>query len=264
MFRKKLTMKKTVTAETLFEDALKTRGMHIKERKPDGTYVVAIKDANLIVSLDNVRRNYERDHDAFAISRFVDTLLETGLDFPSWEMAKTGLRFKAEPSDYDFGDTVREAITDKFCKVLVYVDKEEKRITWINDSQLKDWGVSKEQAFSAAKLNMAHLMERIEIKVEHIDQHPIAMFDMDSSFKASIIFSPNFQEKMRKKIGWPVYVVIPCRDFAYAFSVKDKDLINRIGKVVVHEFKKSGYPITTEVLQISDSGIEAIGEFPVD
>jgi hypothetical protein len=35
-----------------------------------------------------------------------------------------------------------------------------------------------------------------------------------------------------------------------------------MGSVVVNEFRSSGYPITTEVLRISDDGIEAIGRFP--
>jgi hypothetical protein len=43
---------------------------------------------------------------------------------------------------------------------------------------------------------------------------------------------------------------------------KDKTLLNRMGRVVVNEYNRSGYPITTEVLRISDQGIEAIGEFP--
>ena len=238
--------------------------MSVKERKKDGTYVIAVKGRDLTVSVENIRRDYDRDHDAAAISRFVDTIAETGLGLPNWDIAKAGLRLSAEPSDHDFGETVREVVTEKFSKVLVYVDKEEKRITWINNSQLKDWAVSKEQAFGAAEQNMASLMEHIEIQIESIEQHQLAMFATDSVFKASLIFSPNFKDSVKKKIGWPVYVVIPCRDFAYAFSIKDKDLINRVGKVVVDEFKNSGYSITTEVLEISDSGIEAIGEFPVD
>jgi hypothetical protein len=69
---------------------------------------------------------------------------------------------------------------------------------------------------------------------------------------------------VQPKIGWPVYVVIPSRDFVYLFSVQDGELIPRIGSVVVEEYKESGYPLTTDVLEISDTGIEPIGTFPVD
>jgi len=62
-------------------------------------------------------------------------------------------------------------------------------------------------------------------------------------------------------LTWPVLVVIPCRDFIYVLE-QDQELINRIGRVVVEEFQNSGYPITTEVLRISDDGIEVIGRFP--
>jgi hypothetical protein len=58
-----------------------------------------------------------------------------------------------------------------------------------------------------------------------------------------------------------VLVVIPCRDFIYVMP-DQSELISRIGEVVVREFTTSGYPITTEVLRVSDEGIEAIGHFP--
>jgi hypothetical protein len=35
-----------------------------------------------------------------------------------------------------------------------------------------------------------------------------------------------------------------------------------MGSVVVNEYRNSGYPITTEVLRVSDAGIEAIGRYP--
>jgi hypothetical protein len=34
-----------------------------------------------------------------------------------------------------------------------------------------------------------------------------------------------------------------------------------MGGVVQDEFRKSGYPITTEVLRVSDDDIQAVGKF---
>ena len=56
-------------------------------------------------------------------------------------------------------------------------------------------------------------------------------------------------------------MVVPCRDFIYVLQEKSA-LVNRIGSVVVREYKSSGYPLTTEVLRVSSDGIEAIGAFP--
>jgi hypothetical protein len=35
-----------------------------------------------------------------------------------------------------------------------------------------------------------------------------------------------------------------------------------MNETVQREFRESGYPLTTEVLRVSDDGIESIGSFP--
>jgi hypothetical protein len=69
------------------------------------------------------------------------------------------------------------------------------------------------------------------------------------------------KQKVQRAIGWPIYAVVPCRDFAYIFATQDEGLIPRLGNVVVNECERSGYPITTEVLRISDTGTTAVGSF---
>jgi hypothetical protein len=88
------------------------------------------------------------------------------------------------------------------------------------------------------------------------------MIPIDSALKASLIFAPAFRRFVEADVGWPVLVVIPCRDFIYLLAEQDQALLGRMGGVVQKEFRESGYPITTEVLRLSDQGIEAIGKFP--
>jgi hypothetical protein len=57
--------------------------------------------------------------------------------------------------------------------------------------------------------------------------------------------------------------VIPNRDFLYVWAAQHRDFIHRVGKVVVREFTTSPYPLITEVFEIGDAGIAAIGAFPV-
>ncbi len=73
------------------------------------------------------------------------------------------------------------------------------------------------------------------------------------------------KEKVKQDFGFPFYAVIPVRDFCYIFSGKDFDFFSgRIGKVVVDEYKQSGYQITTEILKFTDKGVEAVGQYPVN
>ena len=46
------------------------------------------------------------------------------------------------------------------------------------------------------------------------------------------------------------------------FGEKDKDeLVNSLGATVLEEYKNSGYEITTEIIKISENGIETIGKY---
>jgi hypothetical protein len=87
------------------------------------------------------------------------------------------------------------------------------------------------------------------------------MIPVDSPYKASTIFATAFKQLVEPALGWPVLVVLPCRDFVYVIA-DGSPLVGKFGSVVVNEFKNSGYPITTEVLRVSDEGIEALGRFP--
>jgi hypothetical protein len=239
----------------------KDQGVRVTRVLPDGRVLVERDGTELSLSLENLVRNVRRDGDVAAIGRFVTTVKGSRLDLPNWQNSQPRLRFAVEPADHEFGGTLREMVTDDIVRVLVYVTPDESRITWIDEVQLQTWGVPAAEAWAAASMNMSALLAATPIQIEPIDDMQLGMFDSESVFKASLVLSPNLKKVLAPKIGWPIYAVIPCRDFAYFF--RSKDLIPRVGKTVVEEYKASGYPITPDVLLISDSGIEAIGTFPV-
>jgi hypothetical protein len=239
----------------------KDQGVRVTRVLPDGRVFVEREGTELSVSLENLVRDVRRDGDVAAIGRFVTTVKGSGLGLPNWQNSKSRLRVSVEPADHEFGGTLREMVTDDIVRVLVYVTPDESRITWIDEVQLQTWGVPATEAWAAAWMNMSALLASTPIQIEAIDDMQLGMFDSESVFKASLLLSPNLKEILAPKIGWPIYAVIPCRDFAYFFP--SKDLIPRVGKTVVEEYKSSGYPITPDVLLISDSGIKSIGTFPV-
>jgi hypothetical protein len=181
---------------------------------------------------------------------------------PSWAEARSRIFFSAEASDHEFGDTLREAVTQSVSRVLVLSEEQEGKITWITSHLLATWGVARSALEAAARENLDRLLDDKSLEIEQIDGTKIGMVPLDSVFKASVIFAPRFKRLVGSVLEWPVLVVIPCRDFIYVLSEKDAGFLGRLGSTVQREYRESGYPITTEVIRVSDAGLEAIGKFP--
>jgi uncharacterized protein YtpQ (UPF0354 family) len=249
------------SVEQMFEEELQRRGVRFARDREAGVYQVDTTDGRRTVSLANIGREYAREGDPGVITRFVAQVL-ANLELPSWQEARARVFFSVEPNDYQFGDTLRESVTDEVEKVLVWSDQEEGRITWLSPSILEEWGVERAEVEAAALENLDRLLSGMSLEIEDIDGTKLGMLSADSVLKASLIFAPGWKRFVAPVIGWPVLVVIPCRDFLYVLSERNVDFLNRLGHTVQQEYRRSAYPITTEVLRLSDQGLEAIGSFP--
>jgi len=253
------------TAADIFRSELDKRGIEYLVT-PNGRYEIRIDNQTIAVSLENIRRNYDRDGDVGAIIRFVDKV-DGGFfaGTPSWGDVRPFVRYSLEPSDYETGfeDVLFAAVTDELNQVFVYGSADGSGITWINESMLDGWGVTREQVVQQAEENMAAIVADSQFKVEDIDGNKLGMIStVETPFKASLILSPAFRGLVAATHGWPVYVVVPCRDFVYVIRDDNRGFLSRLGGVVIGEYRKSGHSITKDVLQVSGDGITAIGTFP--
>ena len=251
----------TIDTNKIFENELSRRGVSFV-REDEGTYRIKLEGSQISVNLVNVRRNAERDQDQTAIISFVDKVLQTfPVSRPVWSEASSLLLWSAELADQEFGDSIRVLVTDEVMRVLTLTDLGQTKITWVTPDMCDEWGVTIEEVTAAAFLNQDQLLDGLELEVAEADGSPLGMVPLDSPYKASVIFAPSFKRLVESVLGWPVLVVLPCRDFIYVVP-DNSPLVGQMGSVVVNEFRNSGYPITTEVLRISEDGIEAIGRFP--
>lgn len=251
----------TFDANAIFEKELLRRGVSFV-RKSEHEYTIDLEGWEVTANLINARRNAERDQNADAIKRFVDHVLATRPSTrPQWSEASTLLFFSAESADQDFGDAITSVVTSEIRRVLTLTDKDETKITWVSSRMCDDWGVTTKQATSAAAANQNRLLDGIQLEIGDVDGHALGMVPIESPYKASVIFAGNFKKLVEPMLGWPVLVVVPCRDFIYVMA-DNSPILQKLGSVVVNEFRNSGYPITTEVLRITDEGIEAIGKYP--
>jgi hypothetical protein len=252
----------SVSAEvaTLFLDEMAKRNIEVK-LDADGNYSLDLDGLTTRISLENLSRDFERDHDPERVVTFVETITGS-VELPDWHKAQGRIRWQPEPSDHQFGDTLREAVSDKVALVLVYVDPTETQIRWLCSADAEKWNKTRDDLMAAAQANMAGILRQTKIETAAVEEHRLGILSNDLvAFKAALLFCSNLKEVVEPVLGWPLFAVMPCRDFVYVLSQKDEPLLGRMGQVVMREYQKGGYPISTEVFEITDQGIRAIGDY---
>jgi uncharacterized protein YtpQ (UPF0354 family) len=248
----------------LFERELARRGLAFRRDLDSGRYILNARGLELVVSLDNIVREYRRDADPTRITRFVDTVLAADVDHAAWPQAQGSIFHCLEPSDHVERSELRSAVSDRVDRVPVLFAAATGRITWVSEAMLHDWQITMEELAATALANLASLLTETRIEHNDIDGVRLGHFASSLPFKSALMLAPNLRQRVEPLIGWPLYAVAPARDFLYLWAAEHADFAGRVGGVVVDEFTKSGYPISTEVFEISDGGIKAIGAFATE
>jgi len=248
-----------------FKSQIEKHGMKIDSVDETELIYISKGELNLKVSLENVRRNYERDKDPTHISDLVEILVSYDIELPkNWADAKKYIYISLFPNDFEFNDFLHKKITDEFSKVYIHTGND--MLTWISVDDLKKWNITETELDKQANNNADELLIKTPITFDIIENHKLGLIEVEQmSLKGALLFAPTMRKKIEKDFGFPFYAVIPVRDFCYIFSEKDFDFFSgKIGRVVVDEYKKSGYPITTEILKFTEKGVEAVGKYPID
>jgi hypothetical protein len=232
------------------------------EEQEDGTFVILLGGFTVTASLENIAREFEQTGDESLVAHFVQTIRETTQLVPdTWEKARSRLYLSVEPGDHDFGDVYHQHVSDQVALVLVYVSDPAQHIVWITPTMLQAWGVTRERAEAHATDNLARLLDATPLETTEADGHKLGMLATHSPLKASLIFAPNLRAKVESTLGWPILAVIPTRDFCYLIPTSAEALLEGVGRVVIGEYTKRGYPVSTEVFRIDDAGPQATGAF---
>jgi uncharacterized protein YtpQ (UPF0354 family) len=247
-----------------FKQLIEEKNLLIDEIDDDGLIHIKKDDWKVKISLDNVRRQYNQDNDISCVDDFVEVMISGLGPLPEWKMAKERIYFSLFPNDFEFDGVINYPITNKVNTIFIYSFN--LKNSWISEEQVSEWGITQKELVEAANINMNKLLANTQIKNENIEGKSLLFFETDkASLKSALLISKELKAKVEKLIGWPVFAVFPVRDFCYLFSEEDFDFFAaRLGSTVVQEYKESGYPLSTEVIKISDEGIRAIGEYPLE
>lgn len=247
-------------AHRLFQAELSRRGVKFTHL-PDGRYALEANDWKVTASLENVAKEYAANRNPKRIISFVDRALNPD-DLAPWPEAEPMVFWVAEPADHDFGTTLHQSVSGKIDRVLALVDLTKGTIAWISSEQVARWNIPLEQVAAAADKNIARALEGKAIMVKRADGDAMGFIPLNPALKASAVFAPGFRRFVEAEFGWPVIVITPCRDVLFVLAERDKDLLSRMGGVIRDDHRECAYPLSTEVLRVSDAGIQAVNAFP--
>lgn len=258
---------KLAQARLLFEAALRQRGVTVVQ--VDDGYEIHRDGGVLVANIENVSRQFAATGDAGLIDSFVDQLVGGGnadaaagsIEEPTWDEVRHRIYWALENRAVEIGDALAATVSRDVRKVLVWTDPNESRYTYITPAQVESWGVDAAAVMARAEENQASLLHEKSLEVSELEGMKVGMIPIATGLKASAILASNFKVFVGDAVEWPVYAVVPCRDFALIFAQRDQALIEKIGSVVLQEFDASAYPITAEIFAIDDAGIKAIGKF---
>lgn len=247
-----------------FKFRIEDLGLTIDKVDEDGLIHIDNGENTLQISLDNVRKSFEQDGTFDHLDNLIDSIHSHLMEIPipSWEESKNNVYLSLFPSTHDFADYINEPVTSDFNTYYLYYDG--KQYTWLNKQQLEDWNIDEATFKKQVEINMNTLLEASSIETMTLENGTtLAYFDTEiEELKSALLMSSKLKQKISSILGWPIYSVLPVRDFCYMFSLQDKDLlIDSLGSTVVKEYNESGYEITKEIIEISDNGVKAVGRY---
>lgn len=254
-------MHQTDPVFAIFQRQARQHGFVIDSVLSDGRVSIKHNGVESKISLDNARKSYQTTGDTSKVDELLAALLDYTDTLPAWSEAAATLTPIIVPADMDFGNVVRRQLTDS--TYIVVVRNIPGQLVWVQIDHLKAWKQNPKMLFETAYRNLEAIANRSEIKPAILDGHPygIVLSEKDH-LDSSLPLSPNFKQLVKKKFGWPVYVVMPVRDLCFVFSAKELHFFShRLSSTVAEEFATSPYPVSRELLKVSDKGVKAIGHF---
>lgn len=246
--------------QKLFEAELGKRSIAFAIDAESGRHSINLNGSTLLVCLENLRRDIESG-DLGRIERFVDSILKSAAHADS-RLEASRIYWCLEPNDYEAQPDFRSPMSNLVDRILVHLSADGSLITWVTPSMLASIELTGSEAEAIAFQNLGRALSESTIETREIDGVPLAFIATRIPFKASLILAPNLKEVVGREIGWPLMAVVPDRGFVYLWASRHVNFVNRVGRMVVNEYSKAPYPISTEVYEITDESIRAIGEFP--
>src|SRR5207253_1456172 len=117
-------------------------------------FVLSMNGFTVTVGLANTIREFNLSHDPGVVHRFANGLDGQWPTQMTWDRARPGLLYIAEPAGLQVGDSIKAPVAGKVIKVLEHWDPTRGELRFITPDDLKKWKVTRQQIDTVVESNM--------------------------------------------------------------------------------------------------------------
>jgi hypothetical protein len=182
----------------------------------------------------------------------------------SWEQARDGLLYIARPNLPMSEDRIKLPVIGHVVKSLEHYDPASGLLRTIRRQDLARWNVSRYDIDAIAEHNMALLLCGRFFRMREDESVRYATFESPAApSSASFCLCNYFRWLMKSTFGFPLYVALPSRNTLRIFPESSVSTIELMRNELIEDYCSNSYPITTEVLEITESGIQVYKDLMV-
>ena len=245
----------------IFEAELRRRGLAYSIDVESGRHEIEVGEARILVSLENLEREVALDGDESRVHCFVDAV-QASAKPQKVSISREGLYWCLERSDHAVPAEIRSPVSKQLDGVLCHWSEKSNLISWVDSSMLAAANLTQSEAETLADRNLGSQLAQATPHISDVGGGVVlGALGSRLPFKAALMLAPNAREVLEPLLGWPLLAVIPDRNFLYFWAEKHEDFIGRMGPVVIKEFQRAPYPLSTEVFRLSHGAVDAIGAF---
>lgn len=253
--------------ENELKNALKRHNFSVADKLSNTLYEIASGTSKFQIDVSSIKQEYDNaisDEAAEIIITRLEKEFVTESKMISFTNGQSLLRFLVMREEEISNDCLFTDFVSGLKKVIVY-SSDDITLHILSETYLKKWSVPREVVFSVADRNMCKLLEKAQINESNLSESVKAIeFSLpNKELSVSMMMCNEFRKTVYKKLGAKFLVVAPSRESLLILENVTNNILEGLGTVIISEYRKSKFPLTTDVLLFTPYSIEIAGRFSV-
>lgn len=251
----------------LMKGALK-KNRYTAEKRSKDYYMVSDGRDTVGVDISREKYSFAKNRDPACVEKLMERIRREFYILSrlvSFTNGQEFIRYTIMRSEEVGRDMIAEDFIGGLKKVICYTGDDVKA-RHIGEEYTKKWDVPREVLFSVADRNMCRLLRKTAFSESVLRDGSQAIRCLDfkaegSDFTVALMMCADFRSYISAHLSPKFLVAVPSKDTIIVMSEVTNDVLERLGAVIVSEFRFASRPLTTDIFLYTAAGVEIAGHF---